>query len=196
MHALDAVLTPEAAHLVAAKRRHVADCAIGVDPDRAGADGRGDLDGALDRLRPDTGRKPERDVVGDLDGFLVGLEADDRQHRSEDLFLRDTHPVGYAGEDRRLHEEFAVAACRAAGRPAAQQALRAFRLRDLDVLQDLLVLRRGRDRADLRCRIHRVADAGLACEVDETRDEFIVDAVLHQQARAGDTGLPGRGEDT
>ena len=48
---------------------------------------------------------------------------------------------------------------------------------------------------DLRVQVHRVAHAGRARDGEQLLDERVVDAVLHQQARAGDAGLPGRRED-
>ena len=80
------------------------------------------------------------------------------EHRPEDFLLRDAHVVADAGEDGRLDEP-AVAALRPGGRAAAQHALGALALGDVDVGEDLLVLRRRRDRADLRLGAARIAHA-------------------------------------
>ena len=70
-----AVLAAEAAVLVAAERRHEADGAVGVDPDRAGAQPLAHLDGAADIGRPHAGGEAVDRVVGDRHRLLVVVEA-------------------------------------------------------------------------------------------------------------------------
>jgi len=80
----------DGAHLVAAERRHEADGAIGVDPDRAGPDPVGHGEGAADVRGPDARCQPVDPVV---------LERNDREDRTEDIFAGDAHAVGdIAGE--------------------------------------------------------------------------------------------------
>ena len=119
---------------------------------------------------------------------------DDRQHWAEDLFLCDAHVVRDVAEDRRLHEP----ACPALGRVVAlatEQQRRAFLARHVDVVEPFRELRRGRYRPDLRGRVYRIAHAGGTRDRQQLLDEALVDAVLHQQARARDAGLTRRRED-
>src|SRR5579875_725367 len=81
------------------------------------------------------------------------------------------------------------------GWAAAQNDLRPLTFADRDIVEDLAVLRRGRHRPDLRIGIGGIAHFGGPGKAHEPVDELIVDAFLHEQARAGDAGLPGRGED-
>src|SRR5262245_2955452 len=163
---LRAVLTAEARGLVAAERHGEAHGAIGVDPHGAGADALGYRGGALDRLRPDAGAEAVGDVVGDGDRFLLVFELDDGQHRPEHLLLGDAHLVVDAGEDCGLDEVLA-APLLLARRAAAQDALGALALSDVDVGEDLLVLRRRCHRADLGVELARIAEPRLLGHGDQ-----------------------------
>ena len=82
----------------------------------------------------------------------------DREHRAEHLLAGDAHRVGDLGEDGRLDEPAAGPASGAAGRlPPSTQRAPSLR-RHLDVVEHLLALRQGRDRADLGGSVHRVAE--------------------------------------
>ena len=82
------------------------------------------------------------------DRVLLVVVGDDRQHRPEDLLLRDRHVVAHVGEDRRLHE---VAAVEALGRlRAAGDELRALLDALLDVAAHALALDVGDQRPELR----------------------------------------------
>ena len=81
-----------------------------------------------------------------------------------------------------------------AGPPPITTA-RALGLGDLDVVEDLAVLRRGGDRADVGVGLHRIALARGAAKLGDLLGEGLVDRVLHQEPRAGDAGLAGGGED-
>ena len=191
---LRAVLAAEPRGLVAAERHQEADRAVSVDPHRAGADALGHRRRTPHRLRPDAGAEPVGDVVGDRDRLLLVPELDHRQHRPEHLLLGDAHAVVDAGEDGRLHEILAAALLLARG-SAAQHALGSFPFRNVDVGEDLLVLRRRRHRPDLGLGQARVAELGLLGHGDQLLDELVVDRLLQQQPRAGDAGLARRRED-
>src|ERR1700727_3804382 len=102
---LDAVLPPDAAVLVAAVGRVRAVPQAAVDPDRAGADLVGDGHRAVGVRGEHATGQAVLAVVGFSDGVRVVVVADDRDHRAEDLFLRDRHRVVHVGEQRRLDVE-------------------------------------------------------------------------------------------
>ena len=110
-------------------------------------------------LRPNAGAETIDDIVGDLDGVLFVLELDDRQDGAEDFLLGDAHLVVDAGEDRRL-DKVGAAAFGRRRRAAAEHALCAFALGDVDVAEDLLILRRRRHGADLRLELGGIAELG------------------------------------
>ena len=88
------------------------------------------------------------------------VEGDDREHRAEDLLLRDAHVVVDAGEHRRLHVPALVEPGGAT--VAADDDLGALFLAERDVLLDPLLLALGDERADLGGGIARVADRQAA----------------------------------
>ena len=192
MDRLHAALAADAGMLHAAERHHVADGAIGVDPDRPGLERGGHAQRPVHVLGPDAGRQAVDRVVGQPHRFLLGVEADDRQHGAEHFLPGDPHVGAYVDEDGGLDE---LSARHVAGGAAAQDAARAFGLGDLHVVQDLPVLRRRRDRADVGVRQHRIALACRAAQLGDALAEFLADRVLHQEARARDAGLAGGGED-
>ena len=112
---------------------------------------------------------------------------DHREHRAEDLLLRDAHAVVDVGEHRRLH----VPALLEPGRTAvaADDDLGAFFLTDGDVLLDPLLLTLGDERADLGRRVLRVADAQRADHLDERVDDLVVTLAAGEDARLRDARL-------
>src|SRR5206468_579426 len=72
---------------------------------RTGLDALGHPMGPADVARPYRRHQAVDRSVGDLHGFLLVVEAQDAQHRPEDLFLGDLHRWTHFREDRRLHEE-------------------------------------------------------------------------------------------
>ena len=176
--------------LHAAKRHHVADCPVGVDPHGAGFQCRRHSNGAANVLRPHARRQSVDRVVGHFDGLRLVIEAHDGQHRAEDFFPGDAHVRPHVhkngGFDKLPTRQ--VGRC---GRTAAQNATRAFGLGDVDVIQNFPVLRSGGDRANVGLRQHRVAFARGRSQRLDTLGEFFADGVLHQQARTGDASLPG-----
>ena len=65
-------------------------------------------------------------------------------------------------------------------------------LADRDVADDLLVLRLADQRPHLRFRVERIADADLLGALGQALDEAVVDALLHEDARAVGADLAGR----
>ena len=78
-----------------------------------------------------------RGCFGDRDRLFLIVESNDRQDRPKNFFLRDAHRRLHVGEHSRLDEP-ALAAF-GPRRLAAEHALSAFALRDVDVVEDLLV---------------------------------------------------------
>src|SRR6266498_1801771 len=128
-------LTAQARLLVPAEGGGRDDHVVGVDPYGSGADALGDLDGAGRIPRPDGPRQAVDRVVRVPDGLFDRLVAHDRQHRAEDLLLRDAHRGLHVAEDRGLVVVAALVAL--AGQPlAAGEELRPLVLPDLDVAVD------------------------------------------------------------
>src|SRR5438270_3911148 len=106
--ALDAALPPHARLLVAAER------GVGAVPDatiqrqRARPDAVGDPLGPLHVARGDRPRKAVDAVVGDRNGVVLVVVADDAEDRAEDLLPGDPHGVVNVSEQRGLDEEAAV----------------------------------------------------------------------------------------
>ena len=105
--AVSAVLAVVPGPLVAAEGRIEGD-RCPVDVHGAGAQPAGDSARTiLVGRRGDPGR-PVAGVVGDADGVVLVLVADQREDRSEDLLPGDGHAVVHVGEDGRSDEEALV----------------------------------------------------------------------------------------
>ena len=99
-----AKLTANTRLLVAAEGHLVVQGVVGVDPDGAGAQGVGDLNGGVEVLGVHGGGEAVGRVVAELDGVLLGLELGDGADGAENLLLHDLHVLGHVGEDGRLDE--------------------------------------------------------------------------------------------
>ena len=104
---------PEPGLLDPAKRsRRVRRHAL-IEPDHAGVERLGDAQGAVEVAREDVPDQAVLARVGLRDRLLLGVEADDRGDRAEDLLGEDAAFVGDVREDGRAVE---VAAARRRGR--------------------------------------------------------------------------------
>ncbi len=112
----------------------------------------GDLGPAIGVGGPYGAAEAELAVVGDRDGLLLGVVGNHRQHRAEDLFLRDPRRVVDIGEDRRRDEP----AVRLIGRNSA--AGNEFRLRftDVDIVEDPPALTITDQRTDVGGLVQRI----------------------------------------
>ncbi len=186
-------LAAVAAHLVAAERHRRIHRLVAIDPDRAGAQRLRDLVRLADIGGPDAGAEAEGGGVGALDQLVRILERDRRDHRAEDLFLRDAHVVLHIGKHRRLHE--IALRERALGEAAAAGKCRgALLLSDVEIAGDAVHLLLRHQRPDLGVGIEAVADLQLLAELGDAADEFVIDLLLDEQARAGAADLPRIGE--
>src|SRR3546814_16004705 len=62
-------------------------------------------------------------------------------------------------------------------------------LRNLDIVENLVILRPGRDWTDVGATIHRIADDVPARYLDQARPEFIIYAAFEKQPRTRDTSM-------
>ena len=82
---------------------------VRVDPDSAGAEGVGDIDGGVEVGSVYRGGEAVRGAVADPDSVFFRLELGDRADGAEDLLLHDLHILTNVGEDGRLDEVALVA---------------------------------------------------------------------------------------
>src|SRR3954470_3791031 len=175
-----AALAAEARLLVAAERRGRIEAVVGIRPDHARAHALSHPEDARSLLRPDAGAEPVRRVVRLLDRLVRRPECQDRQHRAEDLLLRDPVALRDVGEHRRREP---VPLLRQPARGLID--LGALLLAGRDELLDLLELLLRVDRADVRVLVERVADAQRREPALQLVDDRLVDRFLDEQARAG-----------
>src|SRR3546814_3819379 len=119
----------------------------GVYADHAGLQRLADAPDAAHVAGVEVGGEAELGVVGERDGLLLGLEAEQRRDRAEGFLAGHLHLRGHVGQHGRLVEGPATLV---AG--AAEHHLRALRLGIGDVLFDLVERRRvdQRDRKSKR----------------------------------------------
>ena len=173
-------LAAEARLLVAAERRRRVEPVERVRPDDAGAQSLRHPEDARALLRPDAGAEAVRRVVRLLDRLLGRAERQHREHRAEDLLLRDAIALRDVREDGRREP---VALLRQAARRLVD--LGALLLAGLDELPDLLELHLRVDRADVGVLVERIADAQRLEAALQLLDERLVDRLLREEARAG-----------
>ena len=77
---------------------------VGVDPHAARFDAAGDAEGTVNVAGEDAAAKAVFTVIRHGDDFLLGVERNDDENRSEYFFLRNPHLVVYVNEDCRLIE--------------------------------------------------------------------------------------------
>src|SRR5438309_11312870 len=97
-----AQLAPEAGALVSTKRQCGVQQTIGVDPDRASGRLPRDGVGFFDVSGPDSGGQSVLVAIRQLYYLIHIVEAQRRQHRPENFFLRDLHFVAHAAKNRWL----------------------------------------------------------------------------------------------
>src|SRR5438445_4373091 len=179
LEAVAAALAAEAGLLVAAERRRRVEPVVRVGPDDPRAQALGHPENPRALLRPDAGAEPVRRVVRLLERFLGRAERQDREHRTEDLLLRDPVALCDVREDGR--DEPVALLRQAAGRLVD---LRALLLAGRNELLDLLELLLGVDRADVGVLVQRISDSQRGEPALELLDHRLVDRLLYEQARA------------
>src|SRR5690606_12593426 len=154
IHGVQRLVPAEAGLLVAAEGRGDVAGVEAVDPDDAGPQRAGRPVRLGDVAGPHRGGQAVDGVVADPDRLVDVLHADGREHRPEDLFLGDLHPIVDVVEDGRLYVETALVGVRPL---AAHPQRRALRLAGLDVTEHALHLRLVDDRPHPGLRVQRIA---------------------------------------
>ncbi|OEI69327.1 hypothetical protein Cus16_1169 [Curtobacterium sp. ER1/6] len=203
----DRLLPGEEAHAVRAVRLVVAEQRVPPATERVVRDRHRDRDVDADHadlhvpLEPAGGtavvREDRRAVaegagVDELEPLLVGLHADDRQHRAEDLLgvdaTRRRHPV-----DQRRTEPEAVLVAVGSDGAAVHHDLRTVLLGDLDVRGDLVAVLLGDERAHVAAPAS-VADAQRRRALADLRDEVVRHGLDGDDDRDRHAALTGRAE--
>ncbi|ABA50512.1 hypothetical protein BURPS1710b_2316 [Burkholderia pseudomallei 1710b] len=188
VEAVHAVLAADARLFETAERRGHVPCPA-VDIDLPRADAARDAHRALVAARPHRAAEPVRRIVRDAHRVILVAIRENRQHRAEDLLLRDRRVGLHAPEHGRLHEEAARDALRHA--EAARDELRAFVDAAPDVILHALLLDRRRERAEPRRVVARIArDIGLRGGLREVA-RLLVARFGHEHARMRGARLPG-----
>lgn len=144
-----------------------------VDPDGAGAEGVGDLDGRVDVLGVHGRGETVGGVVGNLDDLVLGRELGNRADGAEDFLLHDLHVLGDVGENGGLDEVSLVTVAL-----ATNDHLGALLLTLVDVAHDAVVLDLGNLRSLEGRRVEWVTNLVLLGAGLEGLDELVVDALL------------------
>ena len=180
--------TTDAGLLVAAKRCACRQIVVGIHPHTARADTACDLHGCIDILGEYRAAEAVHAVIGQRDDFVSGLEFLYYDDRSEDFFLAHAAVRLVSDKDGWFHEIALVAAvCRIAF--AARHEGRALFDADLDVIQDFILLGFVDLRTELGRWIRRIADLDRFEGRFQVFQEFIEDAFLHEETRAGAADL-------
>src|SRR5208282_4527046 len=178
---MDRLVAPEARLLEAAEGgRHVA-LVEAVHPDHAGAQRLSGAVCGVDVARPHRGREAVDGVVADAHGLLRVLEGDGREHGPEDLLARDLHAVVDLVEHGRLD---VIAARLGARALAAHLELGTLLLARLDVAEHALELGLVDDRPHARLGVERVAGLEALADLDDLREEGVLDGSVDQEPRA------------
>src|SRR5690606_9439132 len=184
-HGLEPTLATQPGLPAAAERRAQVAQHPAVDPDDAHAQRRGEAMGALEVARPQRRRQPVLHRIGQVQGLVLVREGLQRDDGPEDLLPVAGGVRPQARDHGRLDEPARPVECV----PAAQHAA-AFLPRLRDRGGDLVEVRLRDQRAQLRIRVDRIADAQRAHVFDEGLGELAFDAALDQDARAAQADLP------
>ncbi len=148
----------------------------------------------MKEARPDARSQAVARIVRLPDDLFLRLERDHREHRAENLFLGHAHPVVDLREDGWLNEKSMHQLWIGGDLPSIDQ-VRAFLLGNIDVALDLFLLAFEGRRTHLGLHLQRIAQLDGVRALGQPADDLIMDASLHKEPRAGDTGLATGGED-
>jgi hypothetical protein len=170
----------DSVNLRAAEGMNARECfgALPVDVEVADVKASACLGHAVAIRREQRPGQPELGVVRDLEGMLEVACARDREHRPEDLFLRDPCAWMDVAEDGRLD---VVAALE---RSTSEQEC-SLVAADVDVVEHSSVRGLVDHWSKIGAAVRRIADSQLPCELDDPWDELVVDGVDDDRARAG-----------
>ena len=144
--------------------------------------------GMLQAGGADARGKAEIRVVRHRQGLLVILDADHARDRAEHFLAAEAHLVRAFREERGLEIEAGILAVQPL---AAPMQLRAFRAAERDIALVDFELFRVDHRADMRAGLECIIHHERLHPFGECRDEAVVDALGHDQARGGRAALTG-----
>src|SRR2546423_6623305 len=154
-----AQVAADAAALVAAEGCLLVHAPAAVDAEDPGLDAAGHPQSSADVAGPDRAGKAVGRVIDQPQDLILFGERDDGQHRTENLLLRDPHPIIGAVEHGWLQK--AAGRQVATRRRSARQQARAFLSADLDVALHASSLLHRDQRTDVGTGVERVADVQL-----------------------------------
>ncbi len=184
------VLAPEARHLHAAERQLDGRDVVVIDPARARLQLRDHPMAARQIVGEHARRQPEFAGVGALDDFALVGEFQHRHDGPENLLAHDRHVVA-ALIEHGWRDEISLAQLSRGHAPAAGQKARALGAAAGDVAEHLVHVLLRYQRADLRRRIHRIADAHRAHAPDQAIEERRLHRRVHEHARRVRAHLAG-----
>ena len=167
--------------LEATERRGHVTAIVLVDPHAADAQRLGRQMRLGQVAGPDRCRQTIDAVVGDLNGFLGGVEGDHREHRAKDLFGGDAHAVGHVVENGRLDIH---ATGLDQGALAATEQLGVFGMAGFDIGQHAVEVTGIDQGAHSGGRVEGVTGFPAFHGFQQQRHEFIFHRALDQQTRA------------
>ena len=135
--------------------------------------------------RPHARRETVRNAVGQAQSLFFAAKAQDGHHRAEDFFLGDAVRGLHVGKDRGREKVPAVRAALTAGQQGG-----AVLLPQRDVVAHTLELLLRHQRAHACLGVERIAGAQVGDGGGEGFEEFVIEAVLHEDARARGAHLP------
>src|SRR5207253_604765 len=178
----------DAAALVASEGRLLVHAPAAVDTEDAGLDAASHTQCAADVAGPDRPGKAVRCVVDQAQDLILVGEGNDGQHGTENLLLRDAHPVLGPVEDGGL-EEAAGREVTARRRSPGEQA-RALLAAHLDIALHPLALFHGDEGSDFRAGIERIAHGQFPCAGRDPLIELLRDRAMDKGTAAGAAVLP------
>ena len=176
------IFPPDSGLLVATERgvRRVEVIAVGPHP--TGLDATAHPVGDVHIAAPHARAQPVQRVVGDGQGVGRVLERGHRQHRPEDFFLEQTHPV-IALKHGRLNVVTVLQLSAQFGALSAGQAFRAFLTADVEIAEDLVHLLGGGLRAHHGVGVERMPLLDGFHPLDRPIHEPVIAGLLNQRPR-------------
>src|SRR5438445_7826712 len=188
VHRLKAELPTHAAHLGSAERRGRVDEFVGIHPDHARLELRRDPVGAPQVARPESRPESVRDAVGHLDRGRFVLEGRDRDERTEDFLLAESHLRVVRSDQRGLNvvSDVRLGTTR---RASAEEDLPPFAFRDVHVSEDPLLMTLRRERSQLRSLLERIPDSDGPNAGRKPFQEIIPYRLVDEQTSSRDARL-------
>ncbi len=146
--------------------------------------------GTVHRLGPNRPGQAKFAVIGDCHGLGLIIKRNDRHHRAKNFLAGNIHIIAHIAQNGRP-QEITILTCHAFRAHAACQQLSTFIFTLRHQAAHGAILGIIINRADLGRRIHRVPHRDAIGPVYQHIKERFHHISLHQQARPGNTALPG-----